>query len=160
MAQIYTLFYLSALFNLDSWIFNVISSSITNNFTTVFSFVGCSSKAAVFFIWISWVNTMWPSGHSRGGSRGAIEAIAPPKTNESNFIHHYFVQFWKQNSRCKAPLSSIFCHSSVVKYTLFFLQWRSRYETWLQILLKSSHPLTILAISDPASERSCPGRVA
>ena len=40
----------------------------------------------------------------RVGSRGAI---APPKTYESNFIHHDFVQFGKQHSRYKAILSSI-----------------------------------------------------
>jgi len=31
----------------------------------------------------------------RGGSRGAVGAIAPPKTYESNFIHRDFVQFGK-----------------------------------------------------------------
>jgi len=33
---------------------------------------------------------------SRGGSRGAIGAIAPTKTYESNFIHHDFAQFRKK----------------------------------------------------------------
>jgi len=32
-------------------------------------------------------------------SKTAIGAIAPPKTYESNFIHHDFVQFGKQHSR-------------------------------------------------------------
>jgi len=39
--------------------------------------------------------------------RGEIGAIAPPKTYESNFIHHDFVQFGKQHSRYKVILSSI-----------------------------------------------------
>jgi len=38
---------------------------------------------------------------------GAIGAIASPKTYESNFIHHDFVQFGKQHSRYKAILPSI-----------------------------------------------------
>jgi len=33
--------------------------------------------------------------------------IAQPKTCESNFVHHNFVQFGKQNSQIKAILSSI-----------------------------------------------------
>ena len=33
----------------------------------------------------------------RGGSRGAIRAIDPPKTYESNSIHHDLVQFGKQH---------------------------------------------------------------
>jgi len=52
----------------------------------------------------------------RGGSSGAIGAIAPLKTYESNFIHHDFAQFRKEHSRYKAILPSIVCHSSVVKY--------------------------------------------
>jgi len=43
-------------------------------------------------------------GGLRGGSRGAI---APPKTYESNFIHHDFAQFRKQDLRYKAILPSI-----------------------------------------------------
>jgi len=35
MEQIYTLFCSSTLFNLDSWMFNVINSSVMKNFTTV-----------------------------------------------------------------------------------------------------------------------------
>ena len=34
------------------------------------------------------------------------EAIAPPKTYKSNFIHHEFVQFGKQHSRYKVILPS------------------------------------------------------
>jgi len=37
---------------------------------------------------------------------GAIGAIAPPKTYESNFFLHDFVQFGKQHMRYKAILSS------------------------------------------------------
>jgi len=32
-------------------------------------------------------------------SKKAIGDIAPPKTYESNFIHHDFVEFGKQHSR-------------------------------------------------------------
>jgi len=38
---------------------------------------------------------------------GAIGTIDPPKTYESKFIHHDYVQFRKQHSRLKAILSSI-----------------------------------------------------
>jgi len=40
-------------------------------------------------------------------SKKAIGAIAPPKTYESKFVHHDFVQFGKQHSEFKAILSSI-----------------------------------------------------
>ena len=40
-------------------------------------------------------------------SKKAIGAIASPKTYESNFIHHDFVQFGKQSSQFKAILPSI-----------------------------------------------------
>ena len=39
----------------------------------------------------------------------------PPKTFESNFIQHDFVQYRKQHSWYKDILPSIFCHSSVLK---------------------------------------------
>ena len=42
-------------------------------------------------------------GRIQGGDRGDC----PPKTCESNFIQHNFVQFVKQHSRYKATLSSI-----------------------------------------------------
>jgi len=38
---------------------------------------------------------------------GSIQGGDPPKTYESNFIHHVFVQFGKQHSRYKAILPSI-----------------------------------------------------
>jgi len=41
----------------------------------------------------------------RGGSKGGGDL--PPKTYESNSIHHDFVQFGKQHSRYKAILPSI-----------------------------------------------------
>jgi len=55
-------------------------------------------------------------------SEKAIEAITPSKTYKSNFIHHDFVQFGKQNSLFKAILPPLFCHSSVVMYTSSPLQ--------------------------------------
>jgi len=36
----------------------------------------------------------------------AIGAIFPPKNYGSNFIHHDFVQFRKQHTRCKTILPS------------------------------------------------------
>ena len=36
-----------------------------------------------------------------------VGAVAPPKTCESIFVHHYFVQFGKQHSRCKVILPPI-----------------------------------------------------
>ena len=43
----------------------------------------------------------WILFKCKGGSRRAIGAIAPPKTYESNFVHHYFVQFEKQHLRIR-----------------------------------------------------------
>jgi len=54
--------------------------------------------------------------------RGAIEAIASPKSYESNLIHHNFVQFGNKHSRYKAILSSIdlpqqFCEAYLIPLT-------------------------------------------
>jgi len=57
--------------------------------------------------------------------------ISPPKTYESSFIHYDFVQFRKHHSWYKAIFSSLFCYSSVVKYTSSLLQQRTRSETRL-----------------------------
>ena len=43
---------------------------------------------------------------TRGESRGRL-GDRPPKTYESNFIYHDFVQFGKQHSRYKVILLSI-----------------------------------------------------
>jgi len=64
----------------------------------------------------------------RGGSRRAIGAIAPPKTKESNFIHHDFLLFGKQHSRYKAILSSIvlsqhFCEVNFIPLTVAKPVW-------------------------------------
>jgi len=48
-------------------------------------------------------------------SKKAIEAVAPPKTYESNLIHHDLVQNSIHN--LKPFCCPIFCHSSVVMYT-------------------------------------------
>jgi len=51
-------------------------------------------------------------------SKKAIGAIVPPKTYESNFIHHGFVQFGKRSIHYLRPFCRpLFCHSSVVMYT-------------------------------------------
>jgi len=44
-------------------------------------------------------------GRIQGGRESGT--IAPPKTYESNFFHHNFVQFGKKRSRYKAMLTSI-----------------------------------------------------
>jgi len=53
----------------------------------------------------------WSASHnhpeSGTDSWGTIGEIAPPKTYESNFIRHDFVQFGKQHSRYKAISPSI-----------------------------------------------------
>ena len=48
---------------------------------------------------------LWP--HCIRGSRGGGWGDRPPKTWESNFIHHDFLQLVKKHSRYKAILSSI-----------------------------------------------------
>jgi len=60
----------------------------------------------------------------RSGSRGAIGAIAPPKTYESNFIHHDLIQFRKKHLRNRAILPSIVLSQQCceVKYTSCRLQ--------------------------------------
>jgi len=51
--------------------------------------------------------------------QGRIQGVdwddRPPKTIESDYIHHDFVQLGKQYSRYKAILSSIVLSRSVVK---------------------------------------------
>ena len=49
----------------------------------------------------------------------------PPKTSESNLIHHAFVQPWN-SIRDIRPFCRPFI---VVTYTSFLLQWRTRNET-------------------------------
>ena len=66
---------------------------------------------------------------AKGGFRGSIGAIASPKTHESNFIHHDFLQFGKQHSQYKAILSSIVLSQQYREVYSPLLQWRSRYET-------------------------------
>ena len=69
---------------------------------TVITFILLSEEVRRRPMW-----SMWATWSPKGESRGAIEAIVPPKTWESNFIHHYFVQLKKQHSRYKAILSTI-----------------------------------------------------
>ena len=52
-------------------------------------------------------NQGWYMLIKQGGSRGGDWGDRPPKTYESNFFHHNFVQFGKQHSRYKVILSSI-----------------------------------------------------
>jgi len=55
----------------------------------------------------------------------------PATTCEGNFIHQNFCNL-ENNIRDIRPFCRpLFCHSSVVKYSSFLLQKRSRYETWL-----------------------------
>jgi len=69
------------------------------------------------------IGNIWVT--NRGGSRGAI---SPPETYETNFIHHDFVQFGKQHSRCKNILPSIVltqqsCEIHVISLTVENPQW-------------------------------------
>ena len=57
---------------------------------------------------------------NQGRIKGAIGAIDPPKTYESNFIHYDFVQFGKQHSRYKAILpSTVFSPQCCEVYFVF-----------------------------------------
>jgi len=56
---------------------------------------------------------------------------APPKTYESNFFHHNFVEFRKQHSRYPSILSSIVLSLQCCEVYFIFLQQQSWYETWL-----------------------------
>jgi len=88
---------------------------------------------------------------SRSGSGGAIGAIAPPKTNESNFIHHDFVQFRKKHSRYNAILPYIiWSHRWSIGYFISLTVVNPQMTLDYQILLKSS-PLNLLAGSTPAA---------
>ena len=74
-----------------------------------------------------------------------------PKTYESNFIHHDFVQFRKKHSRYKAILPSIVlsqqcCEICFISLTVVKPRMRLDYH----ILLKS-HLLNLLTGSDPGS---------
>jgi len=86
------------------------------------------------------------NAYRRGG------AIAPPKTYESNFIHHDFVQFRKQHSRLKAISSSIVLSQQCCElWSLLHLSYSSEAVMRLdyQVLLKSPPPLKLLARSAP-----------
>jgi len=57
------------------------------------------------FCWGSTAVLFW--GIGRDGFRGGDWGNCPPKTYESNFFHHDFVQFGKQHSQYKTILPSI-----------------------------------------------------
>jgi len=83
-------------------------------------------------------------------SKKAIGAIVPPKTYESNFVHHDFVQFGKEHSQFKTILPSVVlsqqcCDAYFISLTVVTQQW----DLTNQILLNSSPP-TLLALSAPA----------
>ena len=46
----------------------------------------------------------------------------PPKTSESNLIHHAFVQPWNSIRDIRPFCRPLFCCNSVVKYTSSLLQ--------------------------------------
>jgi len=75
----------------------------------------------------------------------AIGSIVPPKTYESKFIHHNFVQFGKQHLRLKTILSSIFLSQQFCEAYYIFLAYNSKGVMRLdyQISLKSP-PLKLL----------------
>ena len=76
----------------------------------------------------------------RGGSKGRGDwGDFPPKTSESNFSHHDFVEIGKQHSRYKAILSSIVLSQQCCKvYYIYSSEPIMRLD--YQILLKSLPP--------------------
>ena len=69
-----------------------------------------------------WEETLPPivnRGESRGG---AIGAIAPPTTYESNFIHNDFCSLENNIPDIRPFCRPLFCHSSVVNFTSSLLQ--------------------------------------
>jgi len=86
--------------------------------------VGCKAQRHVITIdiaprkYISSLRLYLLAGTDPGGSWCDL----PPKTCESNLIHHDFVQFGKQHSRYKDICRPLFCRSSAVKYTSTLLQ--------------------------------------
>jgi len=61
------------------------------------------------------------SAWHKGGSKVVRLRRSPHKNYETNLIHHDFVQFG-MNIRDIRPLRSpLFCHSSVVKYMVYFI---------------------------------------
>jgi len=79
---------------------------------------------------------------NRGGSSGCDQGDRNPKTDESNFIYHDFLQFGNQHLRCKAILSSIVLSHQC--YEVHFMSHNSEAVIKLdyQILQKSSPDVT------------------
>jgi len=93
------------------------------------------------------------SKHKTGAdARGRLERLPLPKTYESNFNHHDFVQFGKQHSPYKAILSSILLSQKCCEVACTVLHPSYSNEAVMrlnyQILLKSP-PITLLAGSAP-----------
>ena len=59
------------------------------------------------YLYLRGYRVWFPSDPRRGGSRGTIGWIAPPKTYENNFVRHDFVQFGKQHWRYKDIFPSL-----------------------------------------------------
>ena len=59
-------------------------------------------------------------GIKQGRVQRATGAISAPKTNESSFVDHDFVQFGKQNSRYKAILPSTILSQPFCKVNVIF----------------------------------------
>ena len=76
----------------------------------------------------------------RSGAGPEVAVASPPKTYESKFFRGDFEQFGKQDSRYKAILRPLFCHSSVLKYTSSLLQWWARNDTWLPNITEIDPP--------------------
>jgi len=75
------------------------------------------------------------AGSDPGGDR-------PPKTHQSKFIHHNFVQFGKRIRDIRPFCRPLLCHSSVVKYTSSSYGSEPEMRLGYQILLKSPPNLT------------------
>ena len=92
-------------------------------------------------------------GIKQGRIQRATGAISAPKTNESSFVDHDFVQFGKQNSRYKAILPSIVLSQPSCKVNVIFTIVMN-----LQLNLTISNiteidPLNVLAVDPPLASK-------
>jgi len=97
-------------------IFSIISVKEMTQKVNIFQIIFTTKFALLLFANPIFPVSSWSGFSVQSGAiqRGAMGAVALPTTYESNFIHHDFVQFGKQNSQYKANfpftvLSQQFC---------------------------------------------------
>ena len=83
---------------------------------------------------------------------GSIEAIAPLKTYESNFIHQDFVQFEKQHSRHKSIFPFIVLSEQCSEVQILRLSYSSEPALNLTTKYYWMSPLTLPAGTAPVSK--------